>query len=213
MWKDNVWFNESISPFYMFNNKYFPNSYFKDIKEHFHLMFNLHSLKLISQNINSFPREIMFANFQCLRCGLCCKNYEGADIFGDLEERLMNDGKENLLDYIWIKKFKDGAIGSTIPTLMGSCTLCRKVRNKPYYYCRIHEYKDFLPTCKSYICNKSFPVAHLNYDDIDSLIKMIGIYEYYSLIERDWGDDFDWSNCFFKTHKNIATALNVRAHG
>jgi len=193
VWKENIWFDGNPHPFFVFLNEYFPNADYDDPRELFHHM--------ISLQLKRFPRDIIFANFQCLRCGLCCKNYEGADIFGDLEEKLKSDGKEHLLKYIWIVRCKDGAIGGTIPTARGSCTLCRKAYSKPYYHCRINDYKEYLPTCSAYLCSKSLPVAHLNYNDIDELIELLGLEEYDKLIRRDWGEEFDWSHVEVKTYR------------
>lgn len=76
----------------------------------------------------------------------------------------------------------------------------RKVRGKPYYYCRIEEAKEFPPICRAYVCSKSIPVAHLNYKDIDELLEIIGLDVYYAFVEREWGADSDYSNCTVKTH-------------
>ena len=147
-----------------------------------------------------FPKHFVFANIQCLRCGLCCKNYEGADIVGDLESQLIEDRKGDLLQYMWFVGNDEFKVGSTVPTIRGSCTLCRKVTGKPYYSCRINEYKEYLPTCRDYLCSKSIPVANLSYKDVDELIDMIGLQEYHKLIETDWGEEFDWSASYVKTH-------------
>jgi len=146
------------------------------------------------------PKHFLFGNIQCLRCGLCCKNYEGADIVGDIETKIIEDGKTDLLQYMWFVGNGESKIGSTIPTEKGSCTLCRKVTGKPYYYCRINEYKEYLHTCRDYLCSKSIPVSNLNYEDVDMLIDMIGLDKYYRLIETDWGEEFDWSDSYVKTH-------------
>ena len=62
------------------------------------------------------PKHFIFANIVCLRCGLCCKNYEGADIVGDLEKKLIEDGKKNLLDYIYLVGRDEFKIGSGLQT-------------------------------------------------------------------------------------------------
>jgi hypothetical protein len=192
VWKDNLWADDHMMPFNRFQEEYMPLSWFEDPRESFQ------TIRLISYRKK--PKDIIFANFACLRCGLCCKNYEGADILGDLEERLESDGRDDLLEYIWVERFKTGSFGSTIPTSRGSCTLCRKARGKPYYYCRLQDYKDFLPVCRAYLCSKSFPVARLNFRDIDELVSTIGLEEYYRLVEWDWGEEFDWSKSEVKTH-------------
>ena len=76
----------------------------------------------------------------------------------------------------------------------------RKVRGKPCYYCRIEEAKEFLPISRAYVCSESVPVAHLNYKDTDELIEIIGLDAYYTFVEREWGEDSDYSNCTVKTH-------------
>jgi len=159
---------------------------------------------MLSLDLKSFPKDIIFANFQCLRCGLCCKNYEGADIIGDIYKKLESDGREDLKKYIWIVEAKDLVFGGTEVSFPGSCSLCRKVRGKPYYTCRIHKYIDLLPVCKAYLCSKSLPVSHLNYKDVDELIGLLGKKRYYDLIERDWDEEFDWSRAYVKTH-NISS--------
>jgi len=73
--------------------------------------------------------------------------------------------------------------------------LCRKTTGKPYYYCRIQSAKKNIPVCKAYLCSKPLPVAHLNYEDVDELIELIGVDRYY--------EEFDYSACELKTHKKL----------
>ena len=105
------------------------------------------------------------------------------------------------MQYVVIDRHPRGLVYAQIhPRSFTGCHLCRKVRGKPYRYCKIQSAKDHLPICKAYLCSKSIPVAHLNYKDVDELIEMIGIHGYYSLIERSWGEQFDYLGCEIKTH-------------
>jgi len=40
----------------------------------------------------------------------------------------------------------------------------------------------------------------LNCKDIDELIEIISLDAYYAFVEREWGEDSDYSNCTVKTH-------------
>jgi len=152
----------------------------------------------------NFPKNLVFANFQCLRCALCCKNYDCIEVDGEQIMKWEAEGREDILKHMWVLKLPDGFVhGEICANSWRGCPVCRKVTGKPYYYCRIHATKDHLPVCKAYLCSKSIPVAHLNYKDIDELIEMIGLKGYYSLIERDWGEEFDYSKCELKTHKKL----------
>jgi hypothetical protein len=173
-----------------FMDDFFPLCSFENPQDTYHMGLYL--------NEKHFPKNIIFANFRCLRCGLCCRNYDC-----EVErEQIMEwevEGREDVLKYIWLP---DGFVHGEIenPSWTG-CPFCRKVGGKPYYYCRIQPAKSNLPVCKAYLCSKSIPIAHLNYEDVDELIEMIGLSGYYSLIERDWGEGFDYSRCEIKTHK------------
>jgi hypothetical protein len=79
--------------------------------------------------------------------------------------------------------------------------MCRKATGKPYYKCRIQAAKEHLYVCKTYLCSKAIPVAHINFKDIDDLIRTIGLKAYYALVEKDWGEEFDYSRSEFNTHK------------
>lgn len=65
----------------------------------------------------------------------------------------------------------------------GRCPFVRKVRNKPYYECRIHDTST--EECRGYLCEKSLPVAHLNWIDVEDLIQRIGLKQYRSLTKRE----------------------------
>jgi hypothetical protein len=144
-----------------------------------------------------FPQHILFANFQCLRCGLCCKNYDLVEVARELILDWMFEGRWDALKRVDVER---NEIWSA--SWLG-CPFCRKVRNKPYYGCKINSSKKYLKECKTYLCSKSIPVAHLNFRDIDELIELIGMRSYYALIEKDWNEDFDFSKAERKTHRRI----------
>jgi len=176
---------------------HFPLAYFKDPRDMIMLGFHFLDKK-------HFPKHFLFANFQCLRCGLCCKNYECVPVYGSQVKEWELERRDDILKYvvIYARSEDDKVILAEIYSRgITGCPLCRKVRGKPYYKCKIHSAKENLPVCKAYLCSKSIPVAHLNYESIDELIEMIGLESYYSLIERDWGEEFDYSKCMIKTHK------------
>jgi len=195
MWRNNFLVNDDPTTIEGFLEKFFPLCFFKHPEDIFFLEFHIDKKHI--------PKQFLFANFQCLRCGLCCKNYECAEIGVEEVEKWETEGQENILKHIWIlRNPKNGRIihAEVLPTeVWGSCTLCRKVRSKPFYSCKIH-YAN-LSTCKAYLCSKSLPAAHLKYETIDELIEIIGLEGYYALIERDWGEEFDYSKCGVKTHK------------
>jgi len=176
-----------------FLDDYFLWCYLKDPKDAFRFVLYLDE--------KHFPKHFIFSNFQCLRCGLCCKNYDCAEIErGQIEEWEL-EGREDILKYIWLPDgFSCGEVEN--PSWRG-CPFCRKAKGKPYYNCKIHFAKNHLPVCKAYLCSKSIPVAHLNYESVEELIELIGIERYYSLIEKDWGEEFDYSRTEVKTHKKL----------
>lgn len=171
---------------------HFPLCYFKQPKDVLRLRFYLDE--------KHFPQHFIFGNFQCLRCGLCCKNYEYIPIEGKQIKHWKSEGREDVLQYVHTEVFPTGFFAEIYPRRMTGCPLCRKVRGKPYYYCRIQSAKRYLPFCKAYLCSKSLPIAHLNYRDVDELVEIIGVGGYYGLIERVWGEQFDYLICEFKTH-------------
>jgi hypothetical protein len=148
----------------------------------------------------------MFANFQCLRCGLCCKNYECVEVESKLVARWEAEGRDDILQYFVVyARFENGhVLGEIYPRGETGCPLCRKILKKPYYGCKIHDVKEHIPICKAYLCSKSLPVAHMNFPNVQELIEFIGLKRYYSLVERDWGEDFDYSKCWIKTHKRTS---------
>jgi|GEM_PF-5674829 hypothetical protein len=115
-----------------------------------------------------FPKTFLFANFQCLRCGLCCKNYEDIEITSrEQVQKWKEEGKTEVLNHLDVMidepSFFHAEIYSTTWT---GCPMCRKVRGKPYFICRIQSAKAHIPVCKAYLCSKSVPVAHIDFKDI-----------------------------------------------
>ena len=169
--------------------------YFKSPKDIFTLGFHL--------DAKHFPRHYFFANFQCLRCGLCCKNYDSVEVTSKEQvEKWENEGREDVLNHLDVMIDEPGLFHAEIVSKSWTgCPMCRKAIGKQYYSCRVQSAKEHIPVCKSYLCSKSIPVAHLNFTDIDGLMRTIGLKEYYALVEKDWGELFDYSASKFKTHK------------
>jgi hypothetical protein len=211
VWKDNLFVNDIPKTFEGFMDKVF--GYEVDIGFIHFFDFRLYypenpqDVFALGLHIDEkhFPKHFLFANFQCLRCGLCCKNYEDVEI---TEETLImkweREKRDDILGHMWVNE-KGIFHAEIVPVGYLGCPLCRKVKGKPYYYCRIQRSKDYLHVCKAYLCSKSIPVANLNYKDIDELISIIGLSGYYQLIEEDWGEEFDFSSCEIKTHRAMNT--------
>jgi len=144
-----------------------------------------------------FPKHVIFANFQCLRCGLCCKNHDCVQVARELIRDWQIEGRYDILKYV------DYSLREICSRSWIGCPFCRKVKGKPYYYCKIHSYKERIVDCRPYLCSKSVPIAHINFRDVDELIELFGLEKYYGLIEKDWGEDFDYSKSSVKTHKRI----------
>lgn len=197
VWKNNFMVEDTLKTLEGFLDEITSFAYFKNPKDIFRLGVYLDE--------KHFSKHFVFANFQCLRCGLCCKNYECVPVEKSQVIRWKLEGREDILKYVVIYgRLENGyGVAEIYPRGITGCPLCRKVKGKPYYYCKIHSAKKYLPVCKAYLCSKSIPVAHLNYNDIDELIQMIGLEGYYSLIERGWGEEFDYSRCEVKTHKKL----------
>lgn len=171
---------------------FIPRASFEDPRDVFNIGLHLDE--------KHFPKHFFFANFQCLRCGLCCKNHDWIQVSPELVLIWYAEGRENVLKYVDKDSLK------IIPDKWIGCNLCRRVNHKPYYYCRVNEDKELIFDCKVYICSKGIPVSHLDFKDIDELIGLIGLSAYYGLIEKDWNEDFDYSKCEYKTHKRLLTA-------
>jgi hypothetical protein len=165
-------------------NPFFPLAYFKDQKDVFKVGQYLPE--------DRFPSDITFGNFQCLRCGLCCKNWSGIQVSSEAFSKWRRNPK--------IRRYLDEDL-KELCAYSEHCHFCRKVPKKVYYNCTINSEKEHIFDCRVYLCQKSLPVAHLQFNGIEDLIQLIGLPEYYSLIERDWNDVFDFSKCFVKTHK------------
>jgi len=143
-----------------------------------------------------FPKHFCFANFQCLRCGQRC-NDQRVVRTEDIR-RWFNEERFDILEHVYCYEKGDfcGAITYIDPCNNCSttskdivtnrpsarCPFVRKVRNKPYYKCRIHGTKT--EECAGYLCMKSVPVAHLNWNDVDELIAMIGLEKYLDLTKE-----------------------------
>lgn len=151
--------------------------YFNDPRQIFIYLYQHFNLK--------FPRHFIFANFQCLRCGELCNNQR--EVQREDIERWMNKLRYDILEYVdcWLKNGRcfhlsdllqpcEECWGGIIITLSssGRCPFLRKVKNKPYYKCRIHDTSP--ETCRGYLCEKSLPIAHVNWDNIEELIEKIG---------------------------------------
>jgi hypothetical protein len=175
--------------------------HFKDIRAVYNMCLHLDEKR--------FPKHFVFANFQCLRCGLCCKNYESIEVYREQIEEWELEGREDILKHVWALEDNGRVIyGEVFSSSWRGCPFCRKVTGKPYYYCRIQAAKKNIPVCKAYLCSKSVPVAHLNYKDVEELIELIGVSGYYALIERDWDEEYDYSRCELKTHKKLTDRPN-----
>jgi hypothetical protein len=166
--------------------KLIDDDYFKDPKDAFRLGLFL--------DTKHFPQHIIFGNFQCLRCGLCCKNHDWIQLSPGAISEWRRQNRKDILKYV-----NNGDLEAAISWT--GCHFCRKAPKKPYYGCRINEFKEYLFDCKIYVCSKSLPMANINYKDVDELIQLIGLTKYYDLIEKDWNENFDFSKCGYKTHK------------
>lgn len=139
-----------------------------------------------------FPKHFLFANFQCLRCGLCCKKYKGIDVLDKSAiKKWVENSREDVLKHLTVV-FDDpeGFFRAEIDQEGPGCPLICKMNGKPYYGCGIHLEKDSLPICSSYICNKSIPVGNLSFADVDELIEKIGLERYKELVDKYWDNDF-----------------------
>jgi len=72
-----------------------------------------------------FPKHYLFANFQCLRCGLCCKNYECVPVEKEQVEKWKLDNRHDILRFIISTDSK--FIPELYPRGRIGCPLCRKV--------------------------------------------------------------------------------------
>lgn len=147
---------------------------------------------------DKFPKHFIFANFQCIRCGECC-NWDWRDIYREDIEKWISESRYDILRHIYCLKYhvncrsrflhyyfenpcENCRGGDLVPLPQGKCHFLRKVRKKPYYECRIH---DSTPeNCSGYLCEKSLPVAHLNWIDVEDLIQRVGLERYKTLAKR-----------------------------
>lgn len=139
-----------------------------------------------------FPQNFFFANFQCLRCGLCCKKYESAEVTDKAALlKWKKDSRDDILKYLTVHfDGPEGYFHAELDKAGKGCPMHRKIVNKPYCGCQIHMEKEYLPICDSYICSKSLPIANLPFDNVDELIEKIGLKRYKELISKCWENDF-----------------------
>lgn len=198
VWTDNFIVNDKMFSIQRFLNVFFsfsiyditllifnfPLFYSKDSSDIFRLGRYLDEKR--------FPQHLFFANFQCLRCGLCCKKYTGIDVLDKAAiKKWKETSREDVLEHLTVL-FDDpeGFFRAEINQEKPGCPLICKMDGKTYFGCGIHTEKDSLPICSSYICNKSIPVGHLDFADVDELIKKIGFDRYKELIDKYWDNDF-----------------------
>ena len=187
--KGFITFDGFVREVFGYFNDFSNSAFFKDPRDVFKLGNFLDS--------EHFPKHIMFANFQCLRCGLCCKNHDCVQVADELIRDWQIEERCDILSYV------DSELCEIQSSSGNGCPFCRKVKSKPYFACKIHPFKDRIVDCRPYLCSKSLPVSHINFRDVDELIEVLGLEEYYGLIEKDWGEIFDYSKSAIKTHKPI----------
>jgi len=93
VWKDNFLVDDELTTIDGFLDEFFPLCYFMNPKDIFFL--NLYMGK------KHIPKHFVFANFQCLRCGLCCKNYEVVQFYREQIKKWESEGREDILKHIW----------------------------------------------------------------------------------------------------------------
>ena len=144
-----------------------------------------------------FPKHFFFGNFHCLRCGECCKYYAPPIKVHTAEiKRWIRSRKRNILGCIWCFKKEGYCVerlhenstcvdcDSTTKQIERKssgewCPFLRRVRKKPYYRCSNQKTKP--ETCSGYLCQKSLPVAHLRWKNVNELIAKIGLHAYAKL--------------------------------
>lgn len=200
VWKSNLLIDGEMFTYdrFLLDEQYFGSfdafhsrAFFKDKKDAFRLGLYLDS--------KHFPKHLFFANFQCLRCGLCCKNSNTFQISDRIILKWKSQRREDILEYVDEELKEIYAY-----PIWAGCHFCRKFRNKHYYGCKVHRDKEHILDCKVYLCSKSLPIANINYKDIDELIELIGVSGYYALIERKWNEIFDYSTSEYKTHRQLS---------
>lgn len=178
--------------FYMetkvFNERYFfLEPYHKDPQEFF-----LRSYFFLGDK--HFPKHFMFGNFQCLRCGQCCKNWEGAEVSDEQIWDWMLEEREDILKFIdfeidWEHLDSEGrprlkGLKEIYPLQGYGCPFCRKVRNRPYYGCKIHKRKP--EGCRDFSCAKSFQFANIPHENVEDLIRRVGLEKYLAVVKKKW---------------------------
>jgi len=145
-----------------------------------------------------FPKHFFFANFRCLQCGSCCRYYVPPIKICDEEiERWIREGRGDILGHVWCFR-KEGYCAQRVSknSICADCRLgikqierrsakgkgcpfLRRVAAKPYHECVVHNTSP--ETCLGYLCQKSLPVAHLNWKNVDELIAKLGLPAYRKL--------------------------------
>ena len=64
------------------------------------------------------------------------------------------------------------------------CPFCRKVRNRPYYGCKIH--KERPEGCRGFLCAKSFQFANIPYENVEDLISRVSLERYLVVVKKKW---------------------------
>lgn len=132
---------------------------------------------------HKFPRHFIFANFQCLQCGQCCDH--DRDVYTEDIERWVGEFRFDILEHVFC--YGKNAFCAYVPEICEDCSktgkvivnrgdsircpFLRKVRNRPYYECTIHNTKP--RDCAKWVCGKSLAIAHLNWNGIEGLIQRI----------------------------------------
>jgi len=195
VWKKATMYAKKDEDFDMWTSSRFNYDYGLDYQD------PLQVFKLVQHFSLKFPRHFIFGNFQCLWCGECC-NWERSYVYRDDIKRWIKESRYDILRHVRCSKCSDARPvscanrflhynfqnpcencqgGNIYPLYDGKCTFLTKVRNKPYYKCGIH---DTTPEeCSEWLCGKSLPISHLNWDNIEDIIQKIGIERYNSLIK------------------------------
>lgn len=147
-----------------------------------------------------FPRHLIFANFQCIRCGRCC-GWDGRHVYSEDIIKWIKQRRYDILSHVICPEQSRNKVmscgnhllyfdqrkpcqkchgGDIIPSNGGKCPFIAKVRNRPYYRCTIQDSKP--RECSEYSCEKSLSVSYRKWNNVEELIQKIGIQQYLSLI-------------------------------
>lgn len=95
--------------------------------------------------------------FECKQCGRCCTSPIVSSMQATVEDiaRWRKEGRTDILKYVWAYNLKDADWCSCdiwVSPITGEdmirCPFLRKVRNKDFYECRIHDTKP--EECREY---------------------------------------------------------------